>query len=97
MWRVLTKLAVSALLIWLLVRGRDLNGLLHQIATVDRLAVLACVVLLVVVLLLQTLRWSTILAAMGFSRPFASLFSIVYIGAFFSQALPAATSFVSGL
>jgi glycosyltransferase 2 family protein len=88
MWRFLLKGAVSGLLIWLLLRHRDLGALARQMLSVgtgDLALAGACFWLLS---LPSTVRWTRILAAMGHPLAFIVAFPIVLIGLFFNIVLP---------
>ncbi|MGH7124214.1 MAG: lysylphosphatidylglycerol synthase transmembrane domain-containing protein [Stellaceae bacterium] len=88
MWRYLVKLAISSLLVWLLVRNRDLGGLARQMLAVDHAALSAAVAGLFVLLVPQALRWSVVLGAIGFPIGLRTSLPFTMIGLFFSQTLP---------
>ncbi len=88
MWRYLLKLAISAVLIWLLVRNRDLGGLAREVLAVEPLALGAAAAGLCALLLPQALRWSAVLQAMGYPRGLRVSLPLTMIGLFFSQTLP---------
>ncbi len=88
MWRFLAKGVVSALLVWLLLRNLDLGALAHRMLAADRGLLLIAALLLWVLAVPSTLRWSTILGAMGYPVRLWILFPLVLIGLFFSVALP---------
>lgn len=87
MWRFVLKLALSAALLWLLLRGRDLASLSGAIGKVDRgyLALAAggywCVALP------SALRWSKVVEALGYRLTFGRSLLFVLIGYFFNQTL----------
>jgi uncharacterized membrane protein YbhN (UPF0104 family) len=87
-WRYLLKLGVSAGLIWLLVRNRDLGGLAREMLAVEPLALAAAAAGLFALLLPQALRWSAVLEAMGHPRGLRVSLPLTMIGLFFSQTLP---------
>jgi uncharacterized membrane protein YbhN (UPF0104 family) len=88
MWRLLAKGGVSVLLIWLLLRERDLGALLRQMLAVEpgHLALAAAVLWLLAIP--SALRWSTVLGAMGHRLAFRNSFPIVLVGLFFNLTLP---------
>jgi len=88
MWRYLAKFAISAALVYLLLRNRDVSALLREIATVDPLALAAAAAGLFLLLAPQTLRWSTILDAIGHPTSWRVVLPLTLIGLFFSQTLP---------
>jgi uncharacterized membrane protein YbhN (UPF0104 family) len=88
MWRFLLKAAVSALLIWLLLRHRDLGAIAHQMLAVNPVDLVLAGVCFWVLALPSALRWIRILAAMGHELPLAAAFPIVLIGLFFNLVLP---------
>lgn len=88
MWRFLVKGGVSVLLIWLLLRGRDLGALVDQMLAIDRGALILAGACLWTLAIPSALRWSKILEAMGYRLGFRITFPIVLIGLFFNLALP---------
>src|SRR5262249_17071441 len=88
MWRYLVKAAVSAVLIWLLVRNRDLGGLVREVLAVSPLPLTIAVAGLFALPLLQALRWSAVLQAIGHRRGLCVSLPLTMIGLFFSQTLP---------
>ena len=88
MWRFLIKAAVSAVLIWLLLRHRDLGAILGQMLAVRPLELVLAGICLWALSLPSALRWCRILAAMGETLPLATAFPLVLIGMFFSLVLP---------
>jgi glycosyltransferase 2 family protein len=90
MWKFLIKAGVSVLLLALLLRGLDPGELLQKMLTVDRSALIAAVVCYWAVCIPSALRWSIVLRAMGYERPFRVTFPIVLIGYFFNLTLVSA-------
>jgi uncharacterized membrane protein YbhN (UPF0104 family) len=88
MWRVAMKAAISAALMWLLLRNLDFGALLGQMASVDRGALLGAGVLLLAGTVALALRWTVILGALGMPRGLRVTFPLILIGRFFGQALP---------
>lgn len=88
MGRYLVKIAISAVLIWLLVRNRDLGALAREMLAVEPLALAAAAAGLFALLLPQALRWSVVLQAMGNPRGLRICLPLTMIGLFFSQTLP---------
>ncbi len=87
-WSYLLKLTVSGVLIWLLVRNRDLVGLAREMLAVEPMALLTAAGGLFALLLPQAFRWSAVLAAMGHRRGLRVSLPLTMIGLFFSQTLP---------
>jgi glycosyltransferase 2 family protein len=87
MWRALIKLIVSALLIFLLLRSRNLHALLDQIIAVDRSALTLATLCYAALAVPSTLRWSIVIAAMGHRLGFGKILAIVLIGYFFNLTL----------
>jgi uncharacterized membrane protein YbhN (UPF0104 family) len=88
MWRYLAKLAISSLLVWLLVRNRDLRALAHEMLAVEPLALALAAAGLFALLVPQALRWSVVLGAIGWPRGLRITLPLTMIGLFFSQTLP---------
>lgn len=88
MWRYLAKLAISALLAWLLVRNLDLRGLAEKMLAVSPPALAAATAMFFVLLTTQALRWSVVLSAIGSPRGVRVTLPLTMIGLFFSQTLP---------
>jgi len=82
------KFAVSAALVWLVLRGCDLDELARRLFAVDPGAFLLACGLLLVLALPLALRWRFILARLGRPLALRSLVGIVLIGMFFNQLLP---------
>lgn len=91
MWRTVTKLAVSALLIWLAFRGWNSAGVFHQILTVNRWALIAALACVGALIPLLVVRWGAILAVLGRRCRFGALFPINMMSTFFGQTLPSTT------
>lgn len=88
MWQLLAKGAVSALLVWLLLRNLDLGDVLHRMLAADRDSLIVAALLLWVLAVPSALRWSTILGAMGHPFRLRIVFPLVLVGLFFSVTLP---------
>ena len=88
MWKFLAKAGVSALLIWLLLRGKDVGALWHQMMAVDRAHLIAAAIALWLLAIPSALRWSRILDAMGHRLGVRVTFPLVLIGLFFNLTLP---------
>lgn len=88
MWRLLAKLGVSVLLIWLLLRERDLGALARQMLAVRTADLVLAGIVLWLLAVPSALRWSTILSAMGQRLGFRLAFPIVLVGLFFNLTLP---------
>jgi uncharacterized membrane protein YbhN (UPF0104 family) len=90
MWKFLLKAGVSVLLLALLLRGLDPGELFRQMLTVDRSALIAAALCYWAVGIPSALRWSIVMRAMGYERPFRVTFPIVLIGYFFNLTLVSA-------
>ena len=88
MFKVILKIAISALLIWWLVGNLNTARIVENMAAADPWGLLMAVVLLSSLTVAQSLRWSLITRAIGKSLRFADAFRIVLIGLFFNQILP---------
>jgi len=86
--KIAAKIAVSVLLIWLLVRGMDIDAVVGRMFGVGAEAVVTACVILALLAVLQALRWGRIIRAVGRDMPFRDAFAIVLIGQFFNQTLP---------
>src|SRR5271170_7755297 len=87
MWRIPFKFGVSALLLYLLLRGRDLGPLIAAVERADRRVLVAAAVGYWCVALPSALRWSIVVEALGYSLSFARSLLLVLIGYFFNQTL----------
>lgn len=85
--RVLAKIVVSALLLYLLMRGRNLTALVGQIGGVNRALLSIAGVTLWCVALPSALRWSKVVEALGHRLGFKNSLRFVLIGYFFNQTL----------
>lgn len=83
----LFRLAVSALLIVLLLRGGRLQALIAHIRTVDRTALIGAASCYALLALPAALRWSIVVHAMGHTLKFRRALPIVLIGYFFNLTL----------
>jgi len=88
MWKFLAKAGVSALLIWFLLRGKDVGALWHQMMSVDLGHLAAATTALWLLAIPSSLRWSKILDAMGHRLGVRATFPLVLIGLFFNLTLP---------
>lgn len=84
----LLKLAVSAVLVYLLLRAIDTDALLRHLFAADGLSVALAIVLLGSLSPLQALRWRLIIRALGGALPLLTLWLTALIGQFFNQTLP---------
>ncbi len=92
MLRTAIKLIVSGILIYALLRNQDLGALFAHVTRVGRGSLSVALVFVALMVVIVTLRWSVILRAMNAPLGFRTLFPIVWVGQFFSQALPSAIS-----
>ena len=82
------KLALSTFLIWFLIDNVDINNAKARLERVSPFFVLLSCFVIVFQLVLSTFRWQSVLRAIVAPLGFLKSFQIVYIGAFFNQALP---------
>ena len=82
------KFAVSAILLWLLARGIDLNAVGRQMADADPLWLIAAVLLAAAVIPMAGYRWRLVAQAIGAPVTTRDAVSITTIGWFFNQTLP---------
>jgi uncharacterized protein (TIRG00374 family) len=82
------KFALSAFLVGFLLDKVNLEKALTQLAEAAPLLMLTGTLVLLVQMVLNTLRWQSVLRALGASLEFMCTFKIVYIGTFFNQTLP---------
>lgn len=82
------KFALSAFLVGFLLDTVDLEQALTQLAEASPLLMLAGTLVLLFQMILNTLRWQSVLRALDASLGFVNTFKIVYIGIFFNQTLP---------
>lgn len=88
MKKTLLKVAISLLLIAVLLYGADVPGLLARFQSVNPWLLLAAVLVLLLLSLAQAVRWAVIIRANGGHMTFARSLKLVFVGYFFSQALP---------
>jgi glycosyltransferase 2 family protein len=88
MWRLALKGAISAALLGLLLRHRDIGALAAQMEAVGPAALLGGAVLVASGATLLAARWSVILGALGASRGLGVTVPLLLVGRFFGQVLP---------
>lgn len=88
MWRFFIKASISIALIALLLLHQNLALLLHELANVAFGVLLVGTALFAVLTIVLALRWSAILAALDSPCGLRTTVPLVFIGQFFSQALP---------
>lgn len=88
MIRIFVKLAISAVLIWLVTRNFDGDALWRSAVSADLRYLFAAAALLAVLMLIQAWRWTFVIRAIESSMPLGSAFKHVLIGNFFNQTLP---------
>lgn len=86
----LAKLAVSLLLIAVVVRAFDVRGVGDHLLAVNPVTLALVVVLSLAMAPVHTLRWLIVVRASGNHLPFGRALQMIFIGYFFSQALPSA-------
>lgn len=87
-WAV--KLALSAGLIWFLLRKVDLGDAMGRLGSGDPLLLAAALAVLLVQFPLAGLRWRAVLAALGEQGSVLGLMRLFWIGNFFNLVLPGA-------
>lgn len=88
MKKLLLKGAVSAILIWLLLRNTNTDAVVDQLFDVGWRAFLLSTALLAALSLPATLRWQAVLRALGRRLAFLHGLRLVLVGLFFNQVLP---------
>lgn len=88
MQKLLLKGAVSAILIWLLLRNTNTDAVVAQLFDVGWRAFVLSTLLLAGLALPATLRWQAVLAALGRRIAFGHGLRVVMVGLFFNQVLP---------
>ena len=88
MKKLLLKGAVSAILIWLLLRHTDTDAVAEQVLDVGWRAFALATFLLAALSIPGTLRWQAVLRALGYGLGLAHGWRLVMIGLFFNQVLP---------
>lgn len=86
----LAKLAVSLLLIAVVVRAFDVRGVGDHLLAVNPVTLALVVVLSLAMAPVHTLRWLIVVHASGNRLAFRQALQMIFIGYFFSQALPSA-------
>lgn len=81
------KFAVSALLIYLLLRGGRFHALIANISTVDRTMLAVAAVCYATAAIPSAVRWSMVISALGHTLKFWRVLSILLIGYFFNLTL----------
>src|SRR5580704_4883784 len=87
MWTTLLKFGVSGLLLYLLLRGRDLGSLVVAVEGSNRRILAVAAVGYWCVALPSALRWSIVVKALGYTLSFGRSLLLVLIGYFFNQTL----------
>ena len=82
------KAAVSVIALYLVLRGVDLTETLSLMAASRKLPWFAAFLLMVLSQVLSTFRWQILLRPLGFALPWPRVFSIYFVGMFFSLFLP---------
>jgi glycosyltransferase 2 family protein len=86
--KTLLKVAISLLLITLLLRGADVPGLIARFRGINSGYLFLAVLLMFLLALTHATRWWIIIRANGGRMAFATSLKLVFVGYFFSQALP---------
>ena len=88
MIRIFIKLAISAVLIWLVSRNFDVAALWSSISEARIELLAASAFLLAVLILIQAWRWTFVIRAIESEMALGAAFRHVLIGNFFNQTLP---------
>jgi len=87
-WSLVFKVAASAVLLGLLIRGLDFTRAIEVLRAVDPWLLALAVLVLLAVPAVSVPRWYAILRRLGHSLPLGVITRALYIGAFFNQVLP---------
>ena len=87
MLRALTKVAISALLIYLLLRNRDLAALSRRLLAVDQTDLIFAALCYAAVAPPSALRWSIVIGSMGYRLEFRRALLLLLIGYFFNLTI----------
>ncbi|UCG39198.1 MAG: flippase-like domain-containing protein, partial [bacterium] len=82
------KVAVSALVLFLVLRSADLSRTFGFIASSRKGLWLTALALLLLSQAVSTFRWHTLLQPLDFNLPWPRVFRIYFVGMFFSLFLP---------
>ena len=85
---LVAKAAVSALLLWLMLRNQDWADVVGRLRSISVLALGEALLLIYFGTSLSAARWWLILAAVNYRLPIRDLLRYVFVGFFFNQALP---------
>jgi uncharacterized membrane protein YbhN (UPF0104 family) len=85
---LLARLAVAALLLFLVLRGTDLRAVWRALAAADVRYLAAAAALLPPIYWLRVVRWRLLLAGVGIHASFGRLLRLILIGGIFDGALP---------
>ncbi len=86
--KLILKLGISAILIWVLVRSFDAESLLQHLAHVSIQGPILAVLILFALSLVQAWRWTFVFRAFRRRVALRKCWEIVLIGLFFNQTLP---------
>ncbi|NKB19123.1 MAG: flippase-like domain-containing protein [Alphaproteobacteria bacterium] len=84
----IVKAAISFGLLYLLFQTYDIEAALRRVAGIELSGFFIAVALLLIAIVFAAWRWQIIVRALGASLQFRTVFSLVWIGMFFNQALP---------
>ena len=82
------KLAVSGGLLWFIATNFDIGTSAARLSQLDVVYVLAAVVVFILLLTNNLLRWRIVMRAINALLPLGQSFQILYVGIFFNQTLP---------
>lgn len=86
--KILLKATISLLLIIMLLHGADVPSLLTRFQNIDPWSFFAASLVMFSLSFIHAVRWLTIIRANGGRMGFALALKLVFVGYFFSQALP---------
>jgi uncharacterized membrane protein YbhN (UPF0104 family) len=85
---VLLKAAVSLFMLWWVLRSVDGEALLHTVAGISPVYVVAALLLTLLQTLVLAWRWHRVVVLLGGRLPFRRATSLTFLGLFANQALP---------
>jgi uncharacterized membrane protein YbhN (UPF0104 family) len=84
---LMTKLAVSAALVWFVCRNIDLTGVAQRFVGQSAGWLIAAALATLAQILLAALRWQQVLRAVGITIPSQTVVSVTFVGSFFNTWL----------
>ena len=87
---LILKILVSSLLLWLLSLSIDFNFSIIRLEEIKFFYLFFALVVFTIILLNNTVRWRTVMSAIGKTMGFVATLKILYMSFFLNQALPSA-------